>query len=57
LPSDTTVAKDICASGLTCWSDGKCHPHAHLTEACTTDENCYSGTCREKVCKPSPCAP
>jgi hypothetical protein len=57
LPSDTTVAKDICATGLTCWSDGKCHPHAHLTEACTADENCYSGTCREKVCKPSPCAP
>ncbi len=57
LPSDTTVAKDICGPNLTCWSDGVCHARAHLTEACTTNDDCFSGTCKGKVCVATSCAP
>jgi hypothetical protein len=57
LPSDMTVAKDICAPGLACWADGACHARAHLGQPCSADENCYSGTCITKKCAATACAP
>jgi hypothetical protein len=57
LPTDSTVAKDICAPSLTCWSDGACHARAHLTEACTANDDCVSGTCKAKVCVAAACTP